>query len=61
MIAENGVVKGAFEGLEELCEEAVGSGVVRSVKEAGDNRSMTAETGPAGFIDDAICEDVYIL
>lgn len=55
MIAENGVVKGAFEKCEEVCEEeAVGSGEARSVKEAEDNRSVTAEVGPVGFLEDSI-------
>lgn len=62
MIAANGVDRGAFEDLEEACgEEVVGSGVVRSVKEADDSRSVTAEMGPVGFFEDSICEDVYIL
>lgn len=62
MIAENGVVKGAFKECEEACEEeAVGSGEARSVKEAEDSRSVTAEMGPAGFLEDSICEEVYIL
>ena len=62
MIAEKGVVKGAFEDLEEdFGEEAVGSGVVRSVKDAEDSRSVTAEMGPVGLFEASICEDVYIL
>lgn len=62
MIAENGVAKGAVEDLDEFCgEEAVGSGMVRSVKEAEDSRSVTAEMGPVGLFEDSICEDVYIL
>lgn len=62
MIAENGVAKGAVEDLDEVCgEEAVGSGMVRSVKEAEDSRSVTAEMGPVGLFEDSICEDVYIL
>ena len=62
MIAENGVVRGASEDLEEGCgEEAVDSGVVRSVKDAEDSRSVTAEMGPVGLFEDSICEDVYIL
>ena len=62
IIAEKGVFKGAFEELEEVCgEEAVGSGVVRSVKDAEDSRSVTAEMGPVGLFEDSICEDVYIL
>lgn len=58
MIAEKGVVKGAFGDLEEA---PVGSGVVRSVKEAEDSRSVTAEMGPVGSFEDSICEEVYIL
>lgn len=62
MTAANGIFKGAFEDPEEVCgEEAVGSGVVRSVKEAEDSRSVTAEMGPVGLYEDSICEDVYIL
>lgn len=61
MIAENGTVKGAFEDLEEVCGEVMGSAVVRSVKEAEDSRSVTAEMGPVGLFEDSICEDVYIL
>ena len=62
MTAANGIVKGAFGDPEEGCgEEAVGSGVVRSVKEAEDSRSVTAEMGPVGLFEDSICEDVYIL
>lgn len=62
MTAEKGVVKGTFEDLIEVCkEEAAGSGVVRSVKEVEDSRSVTAEMGPVGLFEDSICEDVYIL
>lgn len=62
MIAANGIAKGAFVDLEEACgEEVMGSGVVRSVKDADDRRSVTAEMGPVGFCEDSICEDVYIL
>lgn len=61
MIAENGVFKGAFEDLEEVCGGVVDSGVVRSAKEVDDSRSVTAEMGPVGLFEDSICEDVYIL
>ena len=62
MIAENGISKGAFERSEDICgEEALGSGDARSVKEAEDSRSVTAEMGPVGLFEDPICEDVYIL
>ncbi len=62
MMAENGIFRGAFEELEEICgEEAVGSGGARSVKEAEDSRSVTAEMGPVGLFEDSICELVYIL
>ena len=61
MIAENGVLRGAFERWEEACEEAVGSGEAKSVKEAEDSRSVTAEMGLEGLLEDSICEDVYIL
>lgn len=39
----------------------MGSGGVRSVKEAEDSRSVTAEMGPVGLFEDSICEEVYIL
>ena len=61
MIAEKGIIKGVFEDLEEVCGEVTGSAVVRSVKEADDSRSVTAEMGPVGLFEDSICEDVYIL
>lgn len=61
MIAENGVFKGAFEDLEEFCGEVMGSAMVRSAKEVDDSRSVTAEMGPVGLLEDSICEDVYIL
>ena len=62
MIAENGVVRGAFDRLEEVRgEESVGSGEARSVKDAEDSRSVTAEMGPVVLFEDSICEDVYIL
>ena len=62
MIAEKGLVRGPFERLEEVCgEEAVGSGEARSVKEAEDSRSVTAEMRPVGLFEDPICEEVYIL
>lgn len=62
MIAENGIFRGAFESSEDVCgEEALGSGDARSVKEAEDSRSVTAEMGPVGAFEDPICEDVYIL
>ena len=49
MTAAKGVFKGAFEELAvNSKEEAVRSGVVRSVKEAEDSRSVTAEMGPVG-------------
>lgn len=35
--------------------------MVRSVKEAEDSRSVTAEMGPVGLFEDSICDDVYIL
>lgn len=62
MIAEKGVFKGAFEDPEEACaENAGGPGAVRSVREAEDSKSVTAEMGPVGLFEDSICEDVYIL
>ena len=62
MIAEKGLVRGPFKRLEEVCgEEAVGSGEARSLKEAEDSRSVTAEMGPVGLFEDPICEEVYIL
>ena len=62
IIAEKGVVKDAFADSEVPCgKEALGSGVVRSVKEAEDSRSVTAEIGPVELLEDSICEDVYIL
>ena len=49
MIAENGIFRGAFERSEDVCgEEALGSGDAKSVKEAEDSRSVTAEMGPVG-------------
>lgn len=36
----------------------MGSGKARSVKEAEDSRSVTAEMGPVGFWEDSICEEV---
>lgn len=35
--------------------------MVRSAKEAEDSRSVAAEMGPVGLLEDSICEDVYIL
>ena len=62
MIAEKGVARGAFEELDDVCEEeAVGSGEARSVNEAEDSRFVIAEAGPVGLFEDSICEDVYIL
>ena len=62
MMAENGVFRGAFEEPEDICgEETLGSGGARSVKEAEDSRSVTAEMGPVGLFEVSICEDVYIL
>ena len=62
MIAENGIFRGAFERSEDVWgEETLGSGDARSVKEAEDSRSVTAEMGPVGLFEDSICEDVYIL
>ena len=61
MMAEKGISKDAFEDLEDVCGEVTGSAVVRSVKEADDSRSVTAEMGPVGLFEDSICEDVYIL
>ena len=59
MTAAKGVFKGAFGELAVVFkEEAVRSGVVRSVKEAEDSRSVTAEIGPVGLFEDSICEDV---
>ena len=58
MIAAKGVFRGAFGELAVDSEEAVRSGVVRSVKEAEDSRSVTAEMGPVGLFEDSICEDV---
>ena len=59
MTAAKGVFKGAFGKLAMVSkEEAVRSGVVRSVKEAEDSRSVTAEMGPVGLFEDSICEDV---
>ena len=59
MTAAKGVFKGAFGELAVVSEEeAVRSGVVRSVKEAEDSRSVTAEMGPVGLFEDSICEDV---
>ena len=59
MTAAKGVFKGAFgESAVDSKEEAVRSGVVRSVKEAEDSRSVTAEMGPVGLFEDSICEDV---
>lgn len=37
------------------------SGVVRSVKEAEDSRSVTADMGPVRLFEVSICEVVYIL
>ena len=60
--AENGVVSVAFDGLGEVCGgETVGSSEAKSVKEAGDSRSVTAEMGPTGLFKDPICDEVYIL
>ena len=62
MIAENGIFRGAFERSEDVCgEEALASGDARSVKEAEDSRSVTADMGAVGLFEDPICEDVYIL
>ena len=62
MIAENGVFRVAFDELEEVCgKEAVVSGEAKSVKEAEDSRSVTAEMGPVGLFEDPICDEVYIL
>ena len=62
IMAENGIVRGAFEELGDFSgEEAVGSDEARSAKEAEDSRSVTAEMGPVGLFEDPICEDVYIL
>ena len=62
MIAEKGIFRGAFERSVDICGEgALGSGDARSVKEAEDSRSVTAEMGPVGLFEDPICEDVYIL
>ena len=62
MIAENGIFRGACERSEDVCgEETLDSGDARSVKEADDSRSVTAEMGPVGLFEDSICEDVYIL
>ena len=59
MTAAKGVFKGALGELAlDSKEEAVRSGVVRSVKEAEDSRSVTAEIGPVGLFEDSICEDV---
>ena len=59
MIAAKGVFKGAFGELAVFPKgEAVGSGVVRSVKEVEESRSATAEMGPVGLFEDSICEDV---
>lgn len=59
MIAAKGVCRGALGELAvDSKEEVVRSGVVRSVKEAEDSRSVTAEMGPVGLFEDSICEDV---
>ena len=59
MIAAKDVFRGAFGELAvDSKEDAVRSGVVRSVKEAEDSRSVTAEMGPVGLFEDSICEDV---
>lgn len=61
MIAENGVARGVFEKLDDVCGEgAEDSGEARSVNEAEDSRSVIAETGPVVLFEDSICEDVYI-
>ena len=62
MIAENGVFRVAFDELGEVCGEVtVVSGEAKSVKEAEDSRSVTAEMGPVGLFEDPICDEVYIL
>ncbi len=63
MIAEKGVFSGSFEA--EVCEP-VGCwedcGLVRSVSEAEERRSVTAEVAEAMVVlENSIWEDVYIL
>ena len=60
MMAENGIVRVDQLG-EGFGEETVDSGEAKSVKEAEDSRSVTAEMGPVGLFEDPFCDEVYIL
>ena len=58
MIAENGILSGSVEGsMRPSWEEAVGSGVERSVRAAEERRSGTADVEVAEFLESWIWDE----